>query len=102
MPPIDDVFQVALMEFKSRVGEDNFRDFEHVRIDNLKKELNRMQRDQMRSRSLRNMRRIEPFIKAFEEFDRVAKVFLNASTMVSFVWGPVKMLMMVRVLPLSE
>ena len=96
MYTLQDMFADALDKFKNRVGEKNYRDFEKLDVDGLKKDLNRMQQDQRKPKTLRNLRRIQGFIKAFEQFGTVVEVFLNASPIVWFVWGPIKFLLTVR------
>ena len=96
MYSLEITYHNALDEFKNRVGEKNFQDFEKTDIRTLKKDIKQMQQDQKHSKALRNLRRIEGFIKAFEQFGTVVEVFLNASPIVCFVWGPIKFLLMVR------
>ena len=96
MYSLEATYHNALDDFRNRVGEKNFRDFEKTDIQMLKKDIKRMQQDQRNSKALRNLSRISGFIKAFEQFGTVVEVFLNASPIVCFVWGPIKFLLMVR------
>lgn len=93
---LQSMFDEALDDFKDRVGEKHFQDFRSTDINKLKKELNRVQQDQRKPKTLRNLRRIQGFLEAFEQFGTIIEVFVNASPYVCYVWGPVKFLLMVR------
>lgn len=97
MSTLQDMFDKALDEFRDRVGEKEYRDFQSADLHKLKRELNKLQQDQRKPKSLRNLRRLESFMKAFEQFGSVVEVFLNCSPIVCFVWGPIKYLLLVRV-----
>ena len=96
MATLQDMLDGALKEFRDRVGEKEFYEFESADLNKLKRELNKLQQDQRKPKSLRNLRRLETFIRAFEQFGEVVEVFLNASPIVCYVWGPVKLLLLVR------
>lgn len=63
----------------------------------LKRELKHIQNDQERTRTLRNLRRIEPFIVKFEQYGGVLQSILGTAELMGFIWGPVKELIQVRV-----
>lgn len=42
-----------------------------------------------------HMGRITSFLEAMEQFGKVIEVFLNVADMLAFVWGPVKLLLLV-------
>lgn len=63
----------------------------------LKRELKHIQNEQERTKTLRNLRRIEPFIVKFEHCGGVLQRILGTAELMGFIWGPVKELIQVRV-----
>lgn len=50
---------------------------------------------------MRNLSRILGFLEAMKQFGAVVEVFLNTSDILAFVWGPLKFLLLVRILCLT-
>ena len=96
MYTLQEKFDDALHDFIDRVGEEKAKDFEKTDIKAVMKELKKMQQDQRKAKMVRGLRRVEGFLRAFEQFGDVVETFLNASPFVCFVWGPVKFLLIVR------
>lgn len=42
-----------------------------------------------------HMKRIESFLEAMEQFGKVIEIFLNATNYLAFIWGPIKLLLLV-------
>jgi hypothetical protein len=54
--------------------------------------------EQGRRKELMNLTRIRRFLEAMDQYGKVIEVFLNASSMLCFVWGPMKFCLQVRLL----
>jgi hypothetical protein len=90
-----DMFDNVLKEFKERVREEELQKLKTTNIGALKKELKKIQDEQKKSKSLRNLRRIQCFVEAVQQLLQVIDLFLNTSEIACLVWGPVKFLLQV-------
>lgn len=98
MTPIEDAFEVARSRFKEQLTPKELQQFEATTLGDLKKEISNIQRTQDASKSLMALRRMEGFLEAMTQFGKVIEVYLNTSSFLCFVWGPVKFILLVSVL----
>lgn len=92
---VNDSFQEALSEFKQRLTLNEQKDFENTTIEDVRREIHRVQEDQARRKKMMNLTRISSFLEAMEQFGKVVEVFLNASDFLAFIWGPLKFFLQV-------
>ena len=85
----------AIERFKKRLSKDELEEFEKTTFADVVHELNRIQREQEQFKTMVNLARIDTFLKAMEQFGKVVEVFLNVSSIVCFVWGPIKFIVQV-------
>jgi hypothetical protein len=98
-----DTFQTTLENFKKRLTPKEQENFKFGTLEDVRKEIARIQNEQESLKAMMNMSRIQSFLEAMNEFSKVIEVFLNTSEFVAFVWGPMKFLLQVRLRPqLSE
>ncbi|KAH6622333.1 C2H2 domain-containing protein [Boeremia exigua] len=83
----------AIREFKNRLLGNEVLDFKNTTVEDLRREMRRIQLEQEGRRDLVNMRRIQGCIEAMDSFGKVIEVFLNVSEAVAFIWGPMKFLL---------
>ncbi|XPS76188.1 hypothetical protein M3J09_008244 [Ascochyta lentis] len=84
----------ALKKFKARLSGPELIDFQNTTVDDLRRDMSRIQAEQDKRRDMVNMRRIQGCIEAMDQFGKVIEVFLNVSEAVAFVWGPMKFLLL--------
>jgi hypothetical protein len=89
------VFKEALQAFCNRLTGDELAEFKKASYENFCDDLNKLQEDQKKSKQLKNLRRIEPFIEAMKHLGQTIEIFLNVHNGVAFIWGPVKFLLLV-------
>jgi hypothetical protein len=98
-----DTFQTALENFKKRLTPKEQEDFKFGTLEDVRKEVARIQNEQESLKEMMNMSRIQSFLEAMNQFSQVIEVFLNTSEFVAFVWGPMKSLLQILLRPqLSE
>ena len=90
-----DAFQAAVNKFRVRLSAEENSDFQETTYEQLCQTVFRIQQEQEYAKSMMNLNRIQSCIEALNEFGKVVEVFLNVSY-VSFVWGPIKFLLLVR------
>jgi hypothetical protein len=91
-------FQVALRKFEARLKPEERAKCTATTLDELRSTILAIQEQQRKRRELVNMRRISGFLEAMEQFSKVIEVFTNTSEMVAFVWGPMKLLLVVSLM----
>jgi hypothetical protein len=91
--PIPDGFQQAVAKFSLRLTKEEFENFKFSTLKELHTVLDTIQTGQGKRRELMNLTRIQAFLEAMDQYGRVVEVFLNASSILCFVWGPMKFLL---------
>jgi hypothetical protein len=94
-PAIGTAFQAALTKFQNHLTGKDLTDFKVTTYDTLCQEIAHLQHEQDNVKKMMNLSRIQTFIEAMEQFGKVIEIFLNVSNVVAFVWGPVKLLLLV-------
>lgn len=88
-------FENALAAFQSRLTSAEKIQFKATTLDELKVAILSIQAEQRVKKQMRNMDRIRSFLEAMEQFGKIVEVFLNVSEILAFVWGPMKLLLLV-------
>ncbi|KAJ2905926.1 hypothetical protein MKZ38_003714 [Zalerion maritima] len=93
MSTAEEIFDEGLRDFRARLSGREYADFQDTTLSNLKRKMDEIQRQQELNKSTMNMRRIERFLEGMNQISQVVEVFLNASEIVCFIWGPIKFLL---------
>jgi hypothetical protein len=96
-PVLSTGFERALKAFERRLTPNEKAQFHATSLDDLKVTILSIQADQRSRKQMMNMGRVKSFLEAMEQFGKVIEVFLNVNNILSFVWGPMKLLLLVRV-----
>ncbi|OQU97597.1 NACHT domain-containing protein [Cladophialophora immunda] len=94
-PTPDSGFTKALNSFKTRLTASERAQFNVSTLDDLKVTILTIQAEQRQRKKMMHMGRIQSFLEAMEQFGKVIEVFVNTTDMLAFVWGPLKMLLLV-------
>jgi hypothetical protein len=95
MATIEDGYKQVLAEFKKRLKPEEEASFAITTLADLEMAVNDIEQKQKRSKSARNLRRIQPFLQAMAQYGEIIEVFLNTSPILCFVWGPMKFMLVV-------
>ncbi|KAH0563181.1 hypothetical protein GP486_002248 [Trichoglossum hirsutum] len=79
-------FQKALDNFRSNVAQSDQDEFKYTTLEDLQRSILEIQEKHASGRKAKNMARLNPFLKAMEQYGKVIEVFLNTSEFVAFVW----------------
>jgi hypothetical protein len=96
-PVLSTGFERAIKAFERRLTPNEKAQFNATSLDDLKVTILSIQADQRSRKQMMNMGRVKSFLEAMEQFGKVIEVFLNVNNILSFVWGPMKLLLLVRV-----
>lgn len=98
MATIDNDFKQVLDDFKKRLKPEEQTRFAMTTLVELQKVASDIQERQRRSKTAQNLTRIQPFLQAMSQYTEIIEVFLNTSSILCFVWGPMKFMLMVSLL----
>ncbi|KAI0198195.1 hypothetical protein F4808DRAFT_452139 [Astrocystis sublimbata] len=95
--PFESQLRQAVEDFKTeaRLSKDELQHFSLSKFDDVQRVIAGIQQQQEKSRRLMYLKRIEPFLKMMTEYGKVVDTFVNASTLLAFIWGPMKFIIMV-------
>ncbi|KAI0971544.1 hypothetical protein F4678DRAFT_87902 [Xylaria arbuscula] len=89
------VLERALKKFRDGLTQQQRQQFNACSIDDVKAEIVNIQDRLGSMKKLRSLRRISQFLEAMAQIEQLVNVFLNASNVVAFVWGPIKLALLV-------
>ncbi|KAH5205185.1 hypothetical protein HBI18_154700 [Parastagonospora nodorum] len=87
-------FRSALDEFQKRLTKDELVGFQTTTYSQFCDELHVLQEKQIKRREVMNLSRIAGFLEGMHQLGKTIEVFVNASNMVAFIWGPIKFLLL--------
>lgn len=97
MAVLEEDFKQAFSDFQKRLKPGEEAKFKEVKtLNDLEIAINHIQERQRKSKTAQNLTRIKPFLQAMAEYSKIIEVFLNTSSMLCFVWGPMKFALFVR------
>jgi hypothetical protein len=95
MATIEDGFKQVLDEFKKQLKPEEEAEFALTTLADLEKAAHDIQEKQRRSKTARNLTRIKPFLQVMEQYKDLIGGYLNTSSILCFVWGPMKFMLLV-------
>ncbi|KAI1440274.1 hypothetical protein F5Y02DRAFT_423141 [Annulohypoxylon stygium] len=95
-PPMQSDFLASLERFKrtARLTPEDEAEFNMTSLGELRACIQAIQQEQEQKRRLLYMRRLDPFLQAMEQYGKVLDVFVNASEIVAYIWGPMKFILL--------
>ena len=102
MASIESGFRHALAKFSSGLTPKEIEEFRFTTLEEVHKVVVTIQHQQARRKEMMNLTRIQSFLEAMKSFGEVIEVFLNLSEFIPFIWGPIKFILQVSVLPLPR
>jgi len=86
------IFETAISKLKQTISTTDAAVFQATHIKDVWKAAEEIEESQRRRKSLRNMRRIEPFLKGLEKYSKTIEVVCNGTPYVPWVWVGSQML----------
>lgn len=82
------IFATAQSNFirDAALSKDERDSFESTSLQDLRQEITQIQEKQAQRRSMRYLRRLDPFLIAMEKYGKIIEIFLNTSDVVAFIW----------------
>lgn len=84
-----------LAGFKRRLKPHEQAKFAFTTLNDLELATKDLQEKQKKSKTAQNLTRIQPFLQAMMQYKEIIEVYLNASSMLCFIWGPMKFMLLV-------
>ncbi|KAK0115665.1 hypothetical protein ONS96_014111 [Cadophora gregata f. sp. sojae] len=95
MTSVRDDFQEAVGKFTKRLTKEEQNEFKFASLEDVLTSVEAIQAEQGKRKSMMNLTRIKRFLEAMRQYGAIIEVFLNASAILCFVWGPMKFCLMV-------
>ncbi|KAK0627418.1 hypothetical protein B0T14DRAFT_135829 [Immersiella caudata] len=89
--PTSSTFARAVEKFSKSLTEDQKKEFKTSSLKDVEAAIRKIQERYGPEKKLRGMRRVAKFLEAMSQLEHVIKVFLNVSEVVAFIWGPIKL-----------
>ena len=80
------IVEKALNQLRLTVTPEDARNFSDTRLEDVWREAREIEREQGARLALRNMRRIEPFLKSLETYSGVIDTFCQGFSPMAWVW----------------
>lgn len=96
--PLEHNFTKILASFKATLTQDESENFRFATLDDLKQTVVDIQAEQGSARRLQNLRRLDAFLEAMEQYDKVVQTFLNAADLLAFIWVGFEVINMLQLL----
>lgn len=93
-----DALSAALDEFKKSVPDKDLTHFKTITYDILCGEIIDIQKKQDTRREMMHLSRIQSCLEAMKQFGQIIEIFVNVANEVAFIWGPMKLLLLVPIL----
>ncbi|KAF2219821.1 hypothetical protein BDZ85DRAFT_41489 [Elsinoe ampelina] len=90
----NDVFVEALAKFKLRLKPEERNFFAGTTIENLHTTIQAIQNRHRTTRKIKNLNRLRKFVEIFDAYSKTLDLFVNVNDLIAFVWGPVKLLLL--------
>ena len=76
----------AFGKLKDSVSSEDAQDFQSTTLQDVRSAVHKIEQQQAQRQSLRNMRRIDPFLKFMETYSRVIEVSCQGFSPMAWVW----------------
>ena len=87
--------QDAFTRFAATVNPDDKRLFNNTTLKDVRDEALKIERELRARRTQRNLARLGPFLSGLEHYSKVVEVLCNGTPYLSWIWAPVKLMLMV-------
>lgn len=87
------LFSLYLQSFVETLTDEQKNDFEFSTLEDFQAAIVAIQNRQSSVRKMQNLARLRCFLEAMDQYGKVIDVFVNASELVCFIWGPAKFLL---------
>ncbi|KAI1279464.1 hypothetical protein F5Y07DRAFT_43858 [Xylaria sp. FL0933] len=88
-------FERALERFRNKLTEEQYKQFKASSLDDVNAEIQAIQSRLGSLKKMRSLNRLSKFLEAMSQIEQLVQVFLNVSEVVAFVWGPIKLALLV-------
>ncbi|KAH8587407.1 hypothetical protein B0O99DRAFT_733524 [Bisporella sp. PMI_857] len=86
-------FDTAFKNLKQSVTTTDANAFQSTTLEDVWKAAEEIQEEQRRRKSVRNMRRIEPFLKGLEKYSKSIEILCNGTPYLPWIWAPIKLML---------
>ncbi|EUC39484.1 hypothetical protein COCMIDRAFT_10428 [Bipolaris oryzae ATCC 44560] len=93
--PVAEAFEAAKREFLSSTSENSHNVLQFASIKAVYDATDKIQREHSKSGTLRNLRRIEPYLDCLQHYAKVIDTFVRAKLdVLALIWGPLRIILL--------
>lgn len=85
----------AFERFAATVTPGDKREFTNTKLNDVRDEAIKIEQQLRARRTQRYMVRLDPFLRGVEHYSKVVEVLCNGTPYLSWIWAPVKLMLMV-------
>jgi len=85
----------AFERFALSVSQDDQRFFNNTELEDVRDEALKIEKQLRKSRIQKNIARLDPLLRGMEHYSKVVEVLCNGTPYLSWIWAPIKMMLMV-------
>lgn len=90
-------FQKELEKFKrEHKNNQQWRQFKETSLEDLHRYIITLQSGQHGIRRIHNLNKLDPFLKAMEQYGKVVEIFCNSNDFVPFIWVCIEILLRMK------
>ncbi|KAF3226324.1 hypothetical protein TWF106_000819 [Orbilia oligospora] len=88
-------FEKSLEKFRQRLSPEQRQQFSFSSLDDVRAEMRKLQDQLGPQKKLRSFNKMKRFLEGMKQVEQLVQIFLNTSDVVAYVWGPIKLALMV-------
>ena len=92
---LDAAFQMAVASFAASLTDKQRREFRGCSLKEVEDTIRSVETHLASERQQRNMQRVSKFLEGMDQLGKVIDVFVNCDSVVAFIWGPIKFVLLV-------
>jgi hypothetical protein len=84
--PLPASFSRGLADFHKRLSAEQIEEFQFATFESLQEAIQKIQKEQAQSQSLRNMTKIRPFLNGLVQYSTTIELFINMQPLLAAIW----------------
>lgn len=84
--PLPASFSRGLADFHRRLSVEQIEEFQFATFESLQEVIQKIQKEQAQSQSLRNLTKIRPFVNGLVQYSKIIELFINMQPLVAAIW----------------
>lgn len=84
--PLPASFTRGLADFHKRLSVEQIEEFQFATFESLQEVIQKIQKEQAQTQSLRNLNKIRPFVDGLVQYSKIIELFINMQPLLAAIW----------------